>query len=338
MAEIGWLTKMQKATFINTTSSKEICPTDEELAAYIDGNLGRRDRKRVAEHLASCEDCFAVYMGTLRFQLDSEPPAAKEEAAARNVVVFPSAEQKRNLWRWAAAAAALVIVAGAGEGYHLAGPLPALLTAEVTRSVQANPAATGNLWRGPTYRGGGEEGQETALDSASLQMGVQLVNLQVSLEANQGDDAQDAVARILNILESQFLVNELKKGYTEITTAIANGTPPRQLAGKAEQLAEQAREVFDAPHLDFGQWVEAGRLAAIAGQPSFFERGDTRAFLRRLLWRERFGLGDMKLEPAARQSLQDISQVLAKGNLGGSDYGKLRGDFETILGIYYPES
>ena len=46
----------------------------------------------------------------------------------------------------------------------------------------------------------------------------------------------------------------------------------------------------------------------------------------------------MKLDPAAHQSLQDISEVLAREKLGGSDYDKLRGDFETILGIYYPES
>lgn len=345
MAEISRFTKMQKVAPINVTSSKESCPTDEELAAYIDGTLGRRDRKRIAEHLASCEDCFAVYMGTVRFQLDSEP-AASEEVAARTVVRFPSPAQKGHLWQWAAAAAGLVIVAGGSGGYYLAGPLPALVTSGVTAPMKGLPVADGSLWRGPTFRGGGEEGQETALETASLQMGVQLVNLQVSLAANRGDDAQDAVARILTILKDQMFVADLTKGYTDITTAIENKTPPASLAGKASQLAEQAREAFDAPHLDLGQWVEAGRLAAIAGQPAFFERGENRTFLRRLLWRQklsrswrkRFGIDDMELDPAARRSLQDISAVLAKGTLGGPEYGKLRGDFEKILGIYYPES
>jgi hypothetical protein len=328
---------MQKFASINTKSPKESCPTDEELAAYIDGTLGKKDRERVAEHLASCEDCWAIYMGTVRFLLETEP-AAEAEAAARNVVAFPSPEQRRHLWRWAAAAAGLLLVAGGGGGYYLAGPLPALVTAAVTPPVQNAAGLTGSLWRGPTYRGGGEEGAETPLDTASFQMGVQLVNLQATLAAGRGEDAQDIVARILTILKDQLFVQELTKGYTAITVAIENGTPPRTLAGQAGQLAAQAREVFDVPRLDFGQWVEASRLAALGGQASFFARGDSRAFLRRLLWRQKLGLGEMKLGPAIRQDLAGISDLLEKRSLDPTDYTKLSHRLTAILRIYYPES
>ena len=337
MAEIDWFTKMREFALIDATS-KESCPTDEELAAYIDGKLGRADRKRITEHLASCEDCYAIYMGALRFQLESEPADDAAAAAARNVLPFPSRDQIQGLWRLAAVAAGLLIVAGAGGGYYFAGPLPKLVTSVVTAPVRGNPAATGGLWLGPTYRGGGGEGEEAPLDPASFQMGVQLVNLQVSLEAGQGEQAQDVVARILQILEPQLFVDDLKKGYTEITTAIANGSPPQKLAGKASELAQQAREAFDAPHLDLGQWVEAGQLAASAGEASFFERGDTQKFLRRLLWRQKLGIGKMKLDPAARQSLADISGVLEKRSLDRADYGKLSQNLRAILNIYYPES
>jgi putative zinc finger protein len=337
VAEIDWLTNMQKFAPIDATSSRESCPTDEELAAYIDGNLGRRAYKRITEHLASCEGCYAVYVGAVRFQLETEP-ADEAAAAARNVMPFPSRDQIRGLWRLAAVAAGLLIVAGAGGGYYFAGPLPKLVTSGVTAPVRGNPVATGGLWLGPTYRGGGDEGAEAPLDPASFQMGVQLVNLQLSLEAGQGKQAQDIVARILNILQDQYLVEDLKKGYTEITTAIANGTPPQKLAGKASELARQAREAFNAPHLDLGQWVEAGQLAAAAGEPSFFQRGDTRAFLRRLLWRQKLGIGEMTLEPAARQHLTDIWGLLEKRSLDRSDYGKLSQNLRAILNIYYPES
>jgi Putative zinc-finger len=307
-------------------------PSDEELAAYIDGNLGEAESRRITEHLADCEECYAVYAETLQFQLESEA------AEGGKVVAFPSKEGMEKRW-WYGIAALLALGIGGGWAYQalLSSP-PALVTAEVTASMQGKPALTGNLWLGPTYRGGGDEGEEAPLDPASFQIGVQLVNLQVSLEAGQGEQAQDVVARILTILKDQMFVDDLKKGYTEITTAIANGTPPQQLAGKASELAQQAREAFDAPHLDFGQWVEAGQLAAAAGEPSFFERGDTRKFLRKLLWRQKLGIGEMKLEPAARQGLEDISEVLAKGNLGKSEYGELRQDLEKILDIYYPQS
>ncbi len=330
---------MQKFASRNASppaTPKEHWPTDEELAAYIDGALGKAESQRITEHLASCEDCYAVYVGAVRFQLDTEPEPAGM-SVARNVVPFPSRAGAWSLGRFAAAAAAALVAIGGGGGYYLLGPLPALTTTAVTEPIQNKPALSGSFWLGPTFRGSGE-GYETPLDPASFRIGVQLVNLQVALETKQGEQAQDIVARILQILLDQMFVEELKKGYTGITAAIANGTPPEQLAGQASELARQAREAFDAPHLDFGQWIEAGRLAATAREPSFFRRGDTRSFLRRLVWRQKLGLGEMELEPAARQSLIEISQVLEKSSLSRPDYGKLNQELETILRIYYPES
>ena len=37
-------------------------PTDETLAAYIDGRLDEETRKRVVEHMAECPECFEVVM------------------------------------------------------------------------------------------------------------------------------------------------------------------------------------------------------------------------------------------------------------------------------------
>src|SRR6266513_2468986 len=38
-------------------------PTDETLAAYIDGRLDEETRKRVVEHMAECPECLDVVMG-----------------------------------------------------------------------------------------------------------------------------------------------------------------------------------------------------------------------------------------------------------------------------------
>jgi len=306
-------------------------PGDEELAAYIDGTLGKAESRRVKEHLADCEECFAVYMETLQFQLDSKP----EEG---NVVAFPSKKDVRSPW-WYRIAALLVVGVGIGGAYYaLLAPPPALPTAVVVAQLRGNPELTESVWRGPVTRGGPEEEEEIPVDPASFRMGVQLVNLQLGLEANQARPSEDAVAAIINIVRSQIGLGDLEKDYTSLTGAIENQTPPASLAGKAARLAEESQDLFDAPHLNLGQWVEAGRLAAIAGQPAFFERSDTRTFLRRLLWRQKLGLGDMKLDPAARRSLADISSVLEKRSLDRADYGKLSQDLRTILNIYYPES
>jgi hypothetical protein len=303
------------------------------LAAYIDGILGKAESKQIAEHLATCEDCYAVYIGAVRFKLDSEP------APADNVAQFPSRKQPRNwLWPSLAAAATILVATVLGGGYYLAGPLPALLTAQVTQPIQGKSGVTGNLWRGPTARGAGDEGKEVRSGLASFQMGVQLVNLQVSLGANQGEQAQDVVARILQILQGQLFVDELTKGYKDITLSIANGTPPERLAGRVSELAGQARDAFETSHLDLGQWVEAGRLAAIASDPAFFQQRKNRIFLRHVLWRDKLGFKDSKLPEASRGDFYRIGQlVLDQSQLQPADYPKLQDLFESILKADYPE-
>lgn len=310
-------------------------PSDEDLAAYIDGNLDQAESKRIVEHLASCEDCYAVYIGAVRFKLETEP------APVDNVVPFTpqDKETRRRDWRVPALAAAAVLLVAWGGWRHYAGPLPALLVAQITGSLQGTTdMPAGGLWLGPTSRGTGGTEDEVLSNPAAFQMGVQLVNLQVSLRANQGEQAQDVVARILQNLETQMFVDELKAGYRGITGAIANGTLPRKLEKKASDLAGQAKEALASPlYFDLGQWVEGGRLAAISHSPDFFRQSDNQIFLRRALWRDRLGLKDSQLPQGSRKELEAIQQTLGKGDLQPADYASLKTHFDEILKANYPE-
>lgn len=309
-------------------------PSDAGLAAYIDGALGKEEATRVMEHLASCERCFEVYSETLDFQLAEETPPKG------TIVQFPT-RRGPNPVPWALAAAAVLMLGFSGAVYRtLLAPPPSLVTAELaTRDIaeplQKGPGLVNGFWVGPTFRGGNAGGQ-IAVDPASFQIGVQLVNLQVSLEANDADQVSDTVARILQILETQDLVRPLKESYTGLKNRMLDSGAPRNFMTEASQLMGETRDYFEAPHLDLGQFVEAGRLAAIAQEPSFFQRGENRSFLRRTLWRQRFGIGDMTIEPAALQSLQDVSEVLGQDDLAPADYARLKQSFDQILETYYP--
>lgn len=309
-------------------------PSDEELAAYIDGRLGKTESQHITEHLADCEECYAVYAETLQFQLESEP------LEGGNVVAFPSKEGMERRW-WYRIAALLAIGIGIGGAYSaFLAPPPDLVTAEMAASVQGKTGLVEKFWLGRTERGGGDgEGEGVPIDQAAFRVGVQLVNLQVSLEAGDAEAATNVVAYILQALDGQIYIGGLDEAYKkEITDAIVNGTPPRNLLDEASRLATESREILGPLDVDFGQWVEAGHLAAAAEQPSFFQRGETRAFLRRLLWRDKLRWGEMKLDQPSRESLQEISRILDKGDLQTPDYEALRGRIDEILKIQYPES
>lgn len=320
---------MQEFEQKDSTTPEGQCPSSEDLAAYIDGELGEAESQRIIEHLASCEDCYAVYTETLRFQLDT-----------KNVVLFPSREEqgKGIVRRWLPIAALLLVGVGSGTYYQILASPPELVADKVTPSWPVPGKVDQPLWLGPTYRGeGGDE--EGKLDEPPFRLGVQLVNLQASLKAGNVPTAQDVVARILGLLKAQPFTDELYKAYTGITIALEDHKPPSELLPEASRLAKECRELFDpTTPLDLGQWVEAGRLAALSHNPSFFQQSDTRSFLRRFRWRDKLGLGDTKLDPVSRESLDQISEIASKSALQASDYAELQRQFDKILEIYYPET
>ena len=330
---------MQEFAQKDSATPEGKCPSAEDLAAYIDGELGEAERQRITAHLASCEDCYAVYTETLRFQLDTESVFLEGE-----VLPFPSPDKRERaaerafaVRRWLPIAALLLVSVGTGSFQFLAPP-PGLVPTKLVPPLADPSSLDERLWRGPTYRGeGGDE--EAKLDEAAFRMGVQLVNLQTSLKAGNVPAAQDVVARILGLLKAQSFTDDLQKGYTGITVALENRKPPSELLPEASRLAKESRELFEpTTPLDLGQWVEAGRLAALAHNPSFFQQPDTQSFLRRLLWRDKLGLGETKLDSVSRESLDQISEIASKGDLQASDYAELQRQFDKILEIYYPET
>jgi anti-sigma factor RsiW len=74
------------------------CPTDETLAAYIDGRLSGDARARVEEHLVTCDACHAVWQGVAEF---------RESEAAMDA---PNVVRGRFGRRWAVAAAAAAVI------------------------------------------------------------------------------------------------------------------------------------------------------------------------------------------------------------------------------------
>jgi len=340
---------MRDSTSTQKTSTVGTCPTDEQLAAYIDGGLDPVESRRVTEHLASCEDCFELYGETARFLVDSSP-ASPEDAAHEPVVLglgrgrvvwFPAlAERQRQVAKWLAIAALLMMGVSGGYLQFLAPP-PALTT--IADKVPNRDALIPSLWKGPTYRGAPET-EAGKLNEESFHMGVHLVNLPVTLRASDARQAEDEIARILQLLEKQSFTQELDKGYRGITAVLASGKAPQSLLPEVDRLAGKrgdagsVREVFDPLSLDLGQWVEAGRLSALAKDPSFFQDFDNRQFLGKLLRRDKLGWNEMKLDPATRSTLEQIREVFPSGAPQPSDYARLEPLFRKILEAHYPDT
>jgi putative zinc finger protein len=302
-------------------------PELEELAALIDGRLPTQDAARVRAHLGSCEECYEVFSETLKLQ--------EELGAEGQVVPF---EKRRRGWRWAAAAVAALLVLGVGIVlYRTYWPSTAPQGRAIEALAQTLPGKAldlyGILWT-ERNRGGNEEKgpkEKELSDEHSFQLGVELLNLQVALDAGQGDVAENAAAR-MNDLVRPIPDEELKAFYKRLRVDLSQKKDPQRFAGPAAQRAQELRSLGDDPVLDLGSWIEAARLAAIARQTSFFKPREVWSLLARLKQEQEKGFDLSPVEPRLRA----IDAVLAKGQLRPEDYQALLKELDPLLAHYYP--
>jgi len=92
---------------MTTTTEHSPFPSDETLAAYVEGTLDEETRERVAEHMAGCPECLEVLLvnGELEARGESDPSL---EWNARPVAVHSNWWRNATIGLAAAAAVALV--------------------------------------------------------------------------------------------------------------------------------------------------------------------------------------------------------------------------------------
>jgi len=303
-------------------------PGDEVLAAYIDGTLGKAESRRVKEHLADCEECFAVYMESLQFQLDSE--------AAGEGKVVPFRAKKRWLdpmWLAPAAAAALLIVGlGGWSAYQnaLLGPPPKLGVAALTIRVRSG-SVQGLIWDHNRYRGEGEG--ETDLDRQSFQVGALLVDSRLSTHGGDVNNASETWRSIGAVLRSvDFMKNEGDRILAQ-ANQITDPVSLRRVAATAEatekSLGDPNQSTLTREYLDFGKWTEAGRVAALTRDATFFRDRKNRRFLA-------YALRDKDIKPSreVRRELEEIARIWDQGALGPTQFDSLARHLKNILDQY----
>jgi hypothetical protein len=324
-----------------TTNSH--CPTSEDLAAYIDGMLGPEEGARITEHLAGCERCYELYTEVLRFQLDS----AEAEAAGSGgkVVAFPQMSSKRtgvpvpsrekasmpSRWRgvpwWIAVAAAAMVLVGFGLYRLFLAPVPSIAVADLTGPLEKYPDAADNLWGYAIQRGGGKDESEEEF-RAAFQVGALLVDFRLAAQAGRIEKSSELVKKI-GITVKPVLFSEngerLIAEANQIDSAESLNSIARKFAADESYLADPSLAPLP---LDFGKWTEAGRLAAILEEPTFYRWGNRR-FLKSLLKDKELGLEDEVLI-----RLRQIEAVWDKGDLQPADYAALAESFQRILDSY----
>jgi len=306
------------------------CPTDEELAAFIDDMLSPSERSRITAHLADCESCYEIFAGAVHFQQETVSPY---QVTAAKVVSFPGPRPggggSRKRW-WLPATVAAVLAVGIGlAGYRTFYQEPKVSLADLTTVSPSGPLTAGDYYHYATFRGGHNDSLTPSMTGPELMVGVLLMD--VSLDRRQGNVDPGRLQEIGNKLAGTSVFPEESARFLEASRKLRSGDAAarREVAASLPaQAAALDTELSESPPYNLGKWAEAGRLAARTRNPGFFSRRDNKRFLAKVVKDPLFQ------EEGVAEHLTAIQRIWDRGNLNAADYQQLADHFTEIIRHY----
>ena len=162
------------------------CPSEEEIAAFLDGGLSAEERARITAHLAGCPGCYEVFAGVAHFL--SEGGEATPDDPAAQLIPYHRNLQRRAWrsarWRHAAAAAAAVIAAIVVPVYWWLTIPPPMLVADLAAPLIGASRIASRLRDTHIMRG---DRGKTGLLSTHLSFLIGVFELDLRLSMAAGD-------------------------------------------------------------------------------------------------------------------------------------------------------
>lgn len=248
---------------MSTPMTMTDCPTDETLAAFLDGRLDAKSRQVVIEHMSSCPDCYAVISAGWDYQQTEETALAP--------VVRGRFSRKALVWTaGAAAAASMVIVLALPEiqtwiAFQRTGGMSALIAAQNTMKERPFPGRLSGFGYQPyrPKRGSQEESNDETYqvlravgqlkDESTARSAHEFHALAAAhLLLNQPGDRDAAIAAIERAGElspdDPSILNDLAVAYLQrfqYTSNAADAQRALQAAERAWQLAQTSDIAFN---------------------------------------------------------------------------------------------
>ncbi|HEX7833271.1 MAG TPA: zf-HC2 domain-containing protein [Thermoanaerobaculia bacterium] len=209
------------------------CPTDETLAAFIDGLLTDDARMRVIEHMAECGDCRDIAVAHTEFE-------AIERMSSGGTVSRFSPRMWFGIAATLAAAAVLLVVFGPMLKERLGPPSEIRELADASQTLSTRPLEgrlSGDFAHQPVYSA--KRGDEQPVDGEALE---KYASLRVDLIVGQLTEKASARATPANLHAlgvAQLYHHEFREGLASLTAAILADTGEKDL----QSAIKESRDV-----------------------------------------------------------------------------------------------
>jgi hypothetical protein len=297
---------------VNKVEADTICPSEEDLAAFIDNTIDYVERDRIAGHLSSCNDCYEVF--SVATELQEEVPG--ESWFSVKSIIFRYVP-----YSFAAAAAVfLIMISGISLLYvdklSFVGDRVAVLAEDVDKE------SIPYLFRqGPADLYGFAD--MSSGEGSAFRTGVYLADLELALLLDDKASALRLLSELVVLLKAAKGTDESITLYKNMEIEIGKGASLKQFTGRAEKTVPGVEEPL---YVRFGQWCEGGRIAAIERKSKFYFTDDVGTFIKEF---ESAGLPKGLLD-----SLYEIKRAVIEEAYTEKQFRKLQREFESLILLF----
>jgi hypothetical protein len=296
----------------NKVEADASCPTEEDLAAYIDNTIDRVERDRIAGHLCSCKDCYEVFSmaADLLGEVPEEPWFSVKSIFFRYVP-----------YSFAAAAAVFLIMIYVFKDISV-DKLSFVEDRVAVLAENADKDSMSFLFKQETAGLYGFADM-SSVEGSNFRAGVCLADLELALLLDDKESSLMLLSELVVLLKAAKGTNDTITLYKNMKREIDEGASLKQFAGRTEKSAPGV-ELF--LYVRFGQWCEGGRIAAIERMSKFYSAGDVEAFIKEF---ENAGLPKGILN-----SLYKIKRVAIEEAYTEKQFRTLQREFESLILLF----
>ena len=297
---------------VNKVEADTVCPSEEDLAAFIDNTIDYVEKDRIAGHLSLCNDCYEVF---------SVATALQEEAPGESWFSVKSIIFRYIPYSFAAAAAAILIMIYvfrdiSVDKLSFVGDRVAVLAEDVDKEsipylFRQEPA---DLYGFADMSSG---------EGSAFRTGVYLADLELALLLDDKASALRLLSELVVLLKAAKGTDESITLYKNMEVEIGKGASLKQFTGRAEKTVPGVEEPL---YVRFGQWCEGGRIAAIERKSKFYFTDDVGTFIKEF---ESAGLPKGLLD-----SLYEIKRAVIEEAYTEKQFRKLQREFESLILLF----
>lgn len=302
--------------FLSTKINREkkvisMCPTQEDIAAFLDDKLNDSEKDVIMGHLSACTDCHEVFVAAINIQ---------EELASTKSNLPPRKILFKIISYSSAAAAAILITFFIARGVSMS-KLSFVEHRVASLAKEIDKDSLPSLFiREPSAVYG--FAASYSVNSEAFNIGVCLTKLEITMMQEDKEDAILLIDETIRLLKDIKGADKSIESCTSIKKEIEDGISMRKLASQIEKTVSGFKDPLHV-YVRFGQWCEGGRIAAFHKTEKFFDPADVNAFIKKL--------EKKNMPKGVSLSLQEIKKIIGEGTYSEKQFRKLEKEYENLI-------